>query len=222
MRAGGWAPWMALAMAGALWLPATVDAQTVIYRCTDAKGALTVQNDTPCPKGSKQEKRVIDGLPTGAAPAVPTVPRPAPVPAPTPAAPAKAKAPAEKPAVARPRLPDVTGIADGDRLPPPPIFQCNTWDNDSYISESADPQPRCVRLQTTGVGGLQQMGAGAACEMKTDQCQRVPDGAACAGWRKRANEVEASWRHARAPDKAALQEEFARVARILQDSTCGT
>ena len=27
-------------------------AAVVIYRCTDAFGRLTVQNDTPCPKGS--------------------------------------------------------------------------------------------------------------------------------------------------------------------------
>ena len=27
--------------------------QVVIYRCTDASGALTIQNNTPCPKGSK-------------------------------------------------------------------------------------------------------------------------------------------------------------------------
>lgn len=34
--------------------------KVVIYRCTDALGQLTVQNNTPCPKGQQQEKRVLD------------------------------------------------------------------------------------------------------------------------------------------------------------------
>jgi hypothetical protein len=57
------------AFARTRWLPAalllglagllqTASAQSVvIYRCTDASGALTIQNGTPCPKGSKQERR---------------------------------------------------------------------------------------------------------------------------------------------------------------------
>jgi len=41
---------------------------TTIYRCTDAKGSVTMQNDTPCPAGSKQEVRQIGELPTAPAP----------------------------------------------------------------------------------------------------------------------------------------------------------
>jgi hypothetical protein len=118
-------------------------------------------------------------------------------------------------------LPPPVELAAGERLPPPPIHQCNTWDNDSYISEDPAPKPRCVRLQTTGLGGDPANGAGAACEMKYDQCQRVPDGAACDGWTKRQREIESAWRFARGEDKAVLQEEFTRVARILSDTTCG-
>ncbi len=46
----------------------------VIYRCTNAFGALTVQNGTPCPKGSRQQKQVIE----------PPTPMPAYRPLPTP------------------------------------------------------------------------------------------------------------------------------------------
>ena len=42
--------------------------KVVIYRCTDASGALTVQNDVPCAKGSKQDKRVIEAAPSVATP----------------------------------------------------------------------------------------------------------------------------------------------------------
>ena len=107
------------------------------------------------------------------------------------------------------------------RLPPPPIYQCNTWDNDSYLSEDPAPKPRCVRIATTSVTSDPQLAAGAACEMKYDQCQRVPDGAACEGWRRRQREIESAWRYARGADKAPLQEEFARVAKILSDTSCG-
>jgi hypothetical protein len=192
--------------------------QVVIYRCTDATGALTVQNDEPCPRGAKQERSVID--PPSPLPAyVPLPSPPAAASAPVPVAPLSASDP--KPAVARPITPPAADIVDEARLPPPPIFQCHTWDKDSYLSEDLAPKPRCVRLETTGLGGNAGSGAGEACEMKYDQCQRVPDGQACDGWRQRQREIESTWRHANGPDKPALQAEFARVARLLSDTTCG-
>ena len=46
------------------WDARATDAKdVVIYRCTDAFGALTVQNDVPCPKGTKQQKQVIQPPP---------------------------------------------------------------------------------------------------------------------------------------------------------------
>lgn len=212
MRLAGIAAWLLLA-AGST----QAQGQVVIYRCTDSTGALTVQNDEPCPKGSRQERSVVDPPP----PLPAYVPLPA-APAPRPPAPIAPLSTTEsKPAVPRPQTPPPADIADEARLPPPPIHQCNTWDNDSYLSEDPAPKPRCVRIQTTGLSGNPAYGAGAACEMKYDQCQRVPDGAACDGWRQRQREIESTWRHAKGSDKPALQEEFARVARILSDTTCG-
>ena len=189
-----------------------------IYRCTAAGGEVTIQNGVPCPAGSRQEVRKVEALPSrpppapsgGPAAAEDTLYRPPPlsdfvqVAAPRDEAPAKPE---------RPGLPKAAAIAAADRLPPPPIYRCETWDNDSYISEDPAPKPRCVRLDTAGVG--------AACENKYDQCARVPDGAACAGWKRRQGEIESGWRHAKAADKPGLQEEFARVTKILQDTTCG-
>jgi len=196
--------------------------EVVIYRCTDAKGKVTIQNGAPCPKGAKEEKRAVQGptvVPSYTPPAPSTPPaqtKPAPVtptPTPTPAlAPTTAAQPSAPPAAKTP---------PAERLPPPPIFQCNTWDNDSYLSENGDPKPRCVTLNTTDLSGNPaNLPGGAACEMKTDQCQRVPDGQACEAWKKRQREVESTWRHARANDKQSLQEEFARVTQIYEDSTC--
>ena len=193
---------------------ATDPAQVVIYRCTDASGARTVQNDEPCPAGSRQERSVIEPpppMPTYVPRAQPPAPEPRPAPEPDPE-----PAPPE-----RPDAPPPARIADADRLPPPPIYRCHTPANDRYILESDEPQPRCVPLQTVGINGDPALGAGAACEWQYDRCERIPDGEACDGWRQRGREIESSWRYARGDAKAPLQEEFARVATILSDTTCG-
>ena len=200
----------------ALFVATALHAQdVVIYRCTDGKGALTFQNNVPCPKGTKQERRVVQPAQTVATPASVSVPRP-----PEAAAATIKKAEATPPADAETAEPAST-IADADRLPPPPLFQCNTYDNDSYLSDSGEAAPRCIRLQTTGIDGNAETGAGEACQIVTDQCQRVPDTAVCEAWKKRLKEVEATWRFARAADKEANQVEFKRVAQMLRDSTCG-
>ena len=198
--------------------PAAAQPQVVIYRCTDASGALTVQNDEPCPAGSRQDRSVVEPPPpmpvyTPQAPVRPVTPV-------TPA-PAAAAAGAEPEAPERPDAPPPARIADADRLPPPPIFLCHTPGNDRYVSESAEPQPRCVALQTVGINGDPALGAGAACEWQYDRCERIPDGPACDGWRQRGREIESTWRYARGDAKGPLQEEFARVSTILDDTTCG-
>ena len=116
----------ALLVLGCVLLPApAVPAQgnVVIYRCTDSFGALTVQNNVPCPKGTKQERRVIDVPPA----------MPAYVPTPS-AKPVIASEPEPVAAPAIAEAPDEPVIADADRLPPPALFRCNTYDNDSYLS----------------------------------------------------------------------------------------
>jgi hypothetical protein len=185
----------------------------VIYRCTDASGAVSIQNDTPCPAGSRQEIRRVEALPSMPTPP----PRPAPVEtvlAPPPLADfVQVAGPAdERITPERPDLPRAARIAEDARLPPPPIYQCETWDNDSYVSEDGAPKPRCVRLDTAGVGQ--------ACEMKYDRCARIGTRAECDGWKRRQREIESAWRHAPGNQRPALQQEFARVTRILTDSTC--
>ncbi|MEN1941344.1 DUF4124 domain-containing protein [Luteimonas sp. MJ174] len=199
----------AIAMTAAAAAP-----QVVIYRCTDASGALTVQNDEPCPAGSRQERTVVEPPPP--MPVYVPLPQPPAAADPTPAAAAEPVPAAERPDASPPAR-----IAEADRLPPPPIFRCHTPGNDRYVSESSEPQPRCVALQTVGINGDPGLAAGAACEWQYDRCERIPDGEACDGWRQRGREIESGWRYARGDAKAPLQEEFARVATILGDTTCG-
>ena len=41
----------------------TAHADLVIYRCTDASGAVTVQNDQRCPAGSREERPMATDAP---------------------------------------------------------------------------------------------------------------------------------------------------------------
>lgn len=207
---------LAIACAGISFLclhamRASAQGTVVIYRCTDAAGHLTLQNGTPCPKGSKQEKRVLESVPSQ--PPAPVVHAPA-LPA-TRADTGVQGAPAES------TEPAVAEDAQAARLPPPPLFQCNTWDGDSYLNDSAETEPRCVRLDTTGIDGRSAFGAGEACEVKVDQCQRVPDGAACDAWKRRLRQAEAAWKFARSEQARANQQEYERIERIVRESTCG-
>ena len=190
---------------------ATQAAEVVIYRCTDASGALTLQN-APCPKGMKQEQRTMQGVNT-----VPMAPAPPASQAPAPAAPtAKPSPPAEQHPVPIPaRNPDAS------RLPPPVLFQCTTYDKDTYVTEENEPASRCVSLRTTGLDGNPQAGAGQACEVVRDTCARVPDGGLCDAWKKRRDETEVAYRFARRENAEKKRAEYERVARILSESDCG-
>ena len=135
----------------------------VIYRCTDASGALTVQNDVPCPKGEAgqtRDRRAADRCP----PYVPTHRSRTTVVA---GSPNRSRHPR------REALPTSPPIADADRLPPPTLFQCSTYDNDSYLSEVAEPAPRCVPPADHRPRRQHRTAAPAvACEMVTRPVQR--------------------------------------------------
>ena len=207
-----------------LCAPLAIADEVVFYRCTDASGALTLQN-MPCPKGARQEKKVMQGVstvPMGSA-ATPARVLPAnPVasstsvaaPVTPPARPASEIIPAE-PADAPASLPAEA------RLPPPVLFQCITYDKDSYITESEEPKSRCVAMQTVGLDGNPQTGAGEACEMMRDQCARVADGALCDAWKKRVGETEVAWRFARVGNEEKNRIEFERAQKIYRESSCG-
>ena len=202
--------------------------EVVFYRCTDASGALTLQN-MPCPKGDRQEKKLMQSVNTVPMDTASTAPAPAttPVAATTsPPVPAASTVMQSTP-TADPRIltsgpaPEPTIIADADRLPPPVLFQCITYDKDSYITEDEEPQSRCVALRTVGLDGNPQGGAGEACEMMRDTCARVADGALCEAWKKRVGQTEVAWRFARAGNERKNKEEFERTQKIWNQSTCG-
>jgi hypothetical protein len=202
---------------------ASAQGTVVIYRCTDASGALTIQNGTPCPKGSKQDRRVMEAAPAALSPSSVPPPSPAPAAAPVRPAPRAAVSPPPAPVPAEPPIapePQAT-IADSDRLPPPWLFECRTYNDDTYYSEVGAPAPRCVTLNPTGLSGVIESNNVSACEMKTDQCQRVPDGALCDSWRRRLREVQSALQFGAPENRAEAEAEVQRVMRVVRDSTCG-
>ena len=193
--------WGAVALLLAIGWMGQARAGVVIYRCTDAFGRLTVQNDVPCPKGSRQRKQVIDTPPP-----MPAYRAPAALPVPKPVV---EVAPAATPAV----------DATASLLPPPPLFRCHTLDNDSYLSEDGVPSPRCIAQDVVGLDGAAGTGA-TACEVQRDTCERIPDGEACAAWQQRAREAEATLRVGRPEANDKNRDEFERIQRVLRESTC--
>jgi hypothetical protein len=204
-----------LPLVACVLLPAApVAAQTVIYRCTDASGAVTMQNDKPCGPGMKQEIRNVGALPT------------APAPAPKPAAAAPRNLPPPGAAfelVVGPQseepLPEST-VAEDARQPPPPLFQCKTWDEEVYTSEDGEPEPRCAPLQTVGLDGNPGLGAGQACEMRHDTCTPIAGDDLCRAWRRQFDEAVFRSKYADGRDQRARDAERERIGTLLADSNC--
>ncbi|MEZ0472394.1 DUF4124 domain-containing protein [Luteimonas salinilitoris] len=183
--------------------------EMVIYHCTDAGGAVTVQNDTPCPAGSTQKTRVID----------PPPPLPAYVPMTPP------PAPSHLAPITRVKRDDgfdpAALVIDLELQLPPPLFLCTTYDQTRYYTEDSEPASRCQPMATVGIGGLQGLGAGKACMQVTDVCEPVPDEALCEAWDARVDEAEFRWKfaggHYATEDRRA---EYEALARVRDTSTC--
>ena len=191
------------ALAGAMTVlalcpQARAENDITIYRCVDPSGAITLQNDVPCPKGSQQTLRKVGVLPTLPAPPAPVVKPPAVAP-PVPPAP-----PAPEPVV---------------RTAPPALFQCRTWDERDYLGETAESPSTCAPVQSIGIDGSTELAVGTTCEMRRDACTAVPVEQLCATWKKRVDEAEFRWKigGSRNDDRKA---EFDRLSKMYRESTC--
>ena len=189
---------------------ATHAQETVFYRCTDAGGSVTMQNDKPCGPGMKQEIRRIGTVPTAPPPvrkeALPTyVPPPAGM--------------FELVVGPQQALP-LSDVPEAERTPPPTLYQCRTWDEDEYIGDVAESEPRCAPLQTTDANGDPSRGAGSACEMVRDTCIEASGEQLCAVWQRKVGEAEFRAKFADDRARPSLTAEYERLAKILADSNC--
>jgi hypothetical protein len=184
--------------------------ETVFYKCTSAKGEVSMQNGTPCAPGMKQEiKRVGE---------VKTVPVPAKQPE-TEAPPAAAVygefVLVSGPNMKRKPAPEAAGLP-----PPPALFQCRTWQGDTYFGETEKPEPRCIPLQVTGIGGAASLGTGSACEMKQDACTATPAEQLCEAWLRRLDEAEFKLKYAGRDNEAARKAAFEAIDAKVKASSC--
>jgi hypothetical protein len=183
---------------------------TLFYKCTNAKGEVSLQNGTPCAPGMKQEIRRIGEV------------RTVPVPAKKPEAPAPAPPPVHGdfvlvsgPNMKRKPAPEAAALP-----PPPALFQCKTWEGDTYFGETDTPEPRCIPLQVTGIGGAANLGAGSACEMKPDACTATPAEQLCDAWLRRLDEAEFKLKYASRDDEAERKRAFDAIETKVKASSC--
>jgi hypothetical protein len=201
----------AVAAAFALWLatvlaPAAAQERVVVYRCTDAAGHVTVQNDTPCPAGARQQRSIIE-----APPALPAyVPREQRMPEVV-AAEQSRQATRIDGEVPRP-------VPPGERKPPPPLYECTTWDEVHYLTDDAEPRRHCAPLQVVGIAG--RTPAASACEQVADTCTAVPADALCRGWKRRVDEAEFRWKFAGAAEDDGKRLEYETLRATWENSTC--
>ena len=76
-------------------------------------------------------------------------------------------------------------------------------------------------LQATGLDGNPDTGAGTACEMVRDACERIPDDRLCEAWQQRLRDADATLRFGRPEQAETVRMEFNRAEKVLRDSTCG-
>ena len=160
MNRHAWLTGIGCCIAMAFAPPLHAQQQILIYRCTDAAGKVTVQNDKACPKGSREQREVIETPP-----------------------PLPAFQPPETPDLYIPPVKIVQrpGQATPEPQPPPGLYQCTTWDQLHYFTEAAEPQRHCAPLQVIGIDGVSRPQA-SACEMVKDQCTQVPAESLCQAW----------------------------------------
>lgn len=165
-----------------------------VYRCVDAKGRVTLQDD-PCPAGTQSSTRQMQ--------------RPKDVPA-KPATPPATK-PLPEPVVERRRAPPPL-------LAPPPMYRCTSYDGIERYSESYDPNPRCEPMVL--YYDPRQLGPelSRACQWVEDSCVRLSDPAACDVWKKKRKEAQSAALHAFSDTATYRKSEVERIGQIVDES----
>lgn len=205
-------------------------ASVTIYRCTDARGRLSLR-DSPCPAGDRQEARSML-RPKDAPPQVRRDSAPSPVPA-------VASATATAPQVYVLR-------------PPRPLYECVTPDGARYTSDTPEGNPRRVPAWTLDYPVLQRAtviepggldigygpggwrgryssgsvrevivptpaGYGAETWVR-DACHPLPQAEVCARLRERRDAIGTQWFNAQPSDRERLdRERRAVIERIAAD-----
>ncbi|MFT4179133.1 MAG: hypothetical protein QM612_06685 [Thermomonas sp.] len=196
-----------------LCAPLALHAQeTVLYKCTDAKGAVTMQNGVPCAPGMKQDVRRIGEVKTV----------PVPVQKPKVDEPPDAPVYGEFIQVGGPRT-QRTPAPEAAGLPAPPaLFQCTTWKGETYLGETATPEPKCAPLAITGIDGNSAFQMGSACEVKYDECSAIPAEQLCDAWYRRLDDADFKRRYTNGDTERERQAAYESIEAKIKASNCST
>lgn len=189
-------PWVIASLASLLALVgASAAEELTVYRCQDAGGRVTLQDD-PCPDGQQQSARRMvrpRDPPPSRAPATPE--------------PARAEAPLPPPAPGY-ALP----------FPPPPLFQCTDFDGSVRFSEDYAPNTRCVPLPVLGYDVRGSSAAAGTCRWVTESCLRLDDDAACEQFKRLLKQARSDALHAFSDTAAYRKSELRRLEGIVSES----
>lgn len=160
-----------------------------VYRCTDQKGKVSLQ-DVPCADDGSQQVLEMT-RPKDAEPVKKAVP--------------------DKPTVIITSVPaQPASIAV---RPPPDLFRCTDFDGNVRDSEVFDTNPRCVPLWVLGYDSRST-----ACTWVEDSCVRYEGRALCERWRERLLQAELDLRHSPSSRVPYLRSEVARFEQIVRTS----
>jgi hypothetical protein len=167
--------------------------EITVFRCVDAKGAVTL-TDKPCPKTSSESTAREMTRPKDAPPRPVEPPREAPAPV----------------------VEDDWAYVP-EREPPPPMFVCTSYDGIVRESEVYDPNPRCEPIVLYHPGAeYMSPDMQRACQWVEDSCVRLSDYQACERWRAKFKRARSDAMHADSTTQAYKKSELLRITQILQ------
>lgn len=219
---------MSVVLLMALSLTASAD-DAVVFRCTDAEGAVNVQ-DTPCPAGTAQiiQRRGASATSTAST----ALGDPAPVAAgvlDSDLLPTLQAAPASGNGndtildsdVFRARAAAAAASTDQPPNPPlPEIYRCVGKDGNQYLHELEPAPPRCAPLALTGLGGSLAPGNAESCEVQRDTCTALGEDQRCGAWQQRLRDARGRERFVLAEGQTAATAERERLQAVLEASDC--
>lgn len=167
-----------------------------VYRCLDAKGAVSLQ-DSPCAKSSKQETREVllpkDKVPVRKSTAVKAVPV------------IQQTAPA---------------AVNNSWISPPVLYQCTDYQGKTRDAENYDTNPRCEPLWALGYreNTLPIEHRGNTCSWVRDSCLPYEGQMLCERWKLKQKQAQSDVRYAFSDTVAYKRSELVRITQIVQRS----
>lgn len=171
-------------------LVAIDNSQVTVYRCTDAKGKVTIQDFACNPDSAQNVSKMVRPKDSATAKSTITATNP--------------------PAIV---IQSNTTQNFTPRRPPPDLYQCTDFDGKVREAEYYDPNPRCVPLWVQGYQTSSN-----ACSWVEDSCLRYEGKALCERWIAKQKQAVLNADRPSAENTDFKKAEAARLTQIVKDS----